>query len=99
VITDSFGRAWRHGQVDVAIGLAGLQPLEDWRGRADAEGLELRATWPAIADAAAAAADLARAKDSREPVVAIAGLERFVTVEDGPGARALLRPPEEDMFR
>jgi coenzyme F420-0:L-glutamate ligase/coenzyme F420-1:gamma-L-glutamate ligase len=99
LITDSFGRAWRHGQVDVAIGLAGMQPLDDWRGRADATGLELRATWLAIADAAAATSDLARAKDSREPVVIVEGLQRFTTAEDGPGARALLRPLDEDMFR
>jgi coenzyme F420-0:L-glutamate ligase/coenzyme F420-1:gamma-L-glutamate ligase len=98
LITDSFGRAWRHGQVDVAIGLAGLVPLDDWRGRTDAEGVELQATWLAVADAIAAAADLTRAKDSREPVVLIEGLERFVTAEDGPGARALLRPLDEDLF-
>jgi coenzyme F420-0:L-glutamate ligase/coenzyme F420-1:gamma-L-glutamate ligase len=99
LITDSFGRAWRHGQCDVAIGCAGMAPLEDWRGRLDSVGLELRATWIAVADAAAATADLARAKDSREPVVLIDGLERFVTAEDGPGAAALLRPLEEDLFR
>jgi coenzyme F420-0:L-glutamate ligase / coenzyme F420-1:gamma-L-glutamate ligase len=99
LITDSFGRAWRHGQCDVAIGCAGLSPLDDWRGRTDSIGLELRATWIALADAAAAAADLARAKDSREPVVLIDGLARFVTAEDGPGATALLRPLEEDLFR
>jgi coenzyme F420-0:L-glutamate ligase/coenzyme F420-1:gamma-L-glutamate ligase len=99
LITDSFGRAWRHGQCDVAIGCAGMAPLEDWRGRTDSVGLELRATWLAVADAAAAAADLARGKDSREPVVLIEGLERFVTAEDGPGAAALLRPLEEDLFR
>ena len=99
MITDSFGRAWRHGQLDTAIGLAGLQPLDDWRGRSDARGLQLRATWIAVADAAAAAADLARSKDSREPVVIVVGLERFATIEDGPGAAALLRPLEEDMFR
>jgi coenzyme F420-0:L-glutamate ligase / coenzyme F420-1:gamma-L-glutamate ligase len=99
LITDSFGRAWRHGQCDVALGCAGMTPLDDWRGRTDAAGLQLRATWLAVADAAAAAADLARAKDSREPVVLIEGLERFVTAEDGPGAVALLRPLEEDMFR
>jgi coenzyme F420-0:L-glutamate ligase/coenzyme F420-1:gamma-L-glutamate ligase len=98
LITDSFGRAWRHGQVDVAIGLAGLVPLDDWRGRTDAEGVELQATWLAVADAIAAAADLTRAKDSREPVVLIEGLERFVTAEDGPGARGLLRPLGEDLF-
>jgi len=99
LITDSFGRAWRHGQLDVAIGIAGMQPLDDWRGRTDANGVELRATWLAIADAAAAAADLARAKNSREPVVIIDGLQRFVTAEDGPGAGALVRPLEQDMFR
>jgi coenzyme F420-0:L-glutamate ligase/coenzyme F420-1:gamma-L-glutamate ligase len=99
LITDSFGRAWRHGQLDVAIGLAGMQPLDDWRGRTDAGGRELVATWLALADAAAATAELARAKDSREPVVLIEGLARFVTTEDGPGASALLRPLDEDLFR
>ena len=98
MITDSFGRAWRQGQTDVAIGLAGLAALDDWRGRSDARGLRLQATWLAIADAAAGAADLVRAKDSAEPVVVIEGLERFVVAADGPGARALLRPPEEDLF-
>jgi coenzyme F420-0:L-glutamate ligase / coenzyme F420-1:gamma-L-glutamate ligase len=99
LITDSFGRAWRHGQCDVALGCAGMSPLEDWRGRTDSVGLELRATWIAVADAAACTADLARAKDSREPVVLIDGLERFVTSDDGPGAAALLRPLDEDLFR
>jgi coenzyme F420-0:L-glutamate ligase/coenzyme F420-1:gamma-L-glutamate ligase len=99
LISDSFGRAWRHGQCDVAIGCAGLAPLEDWRGRTDSVGLELRATWLAVADAIAALADLARAKDSREPVVLVEGLQRFVTAADGPGASALLRPPAEDLFR
>ncbi len=89
LISDSFGRAWRHGQCDVAIGCAGIAPLEDWRGRTDSVGMELRATWLAVADAIAALADLARAKDSREPVVIVEGLERFVSEEDGPGrARA-----------
>src|SRR5258707_1226368 len=90
LITDSFGRAWRHGQVDIAVGLAGLAPLDDWRGRMDAEGMELQATWPAIADAAPAAADLLRAKDSPQPLVVIEGLRRFITPQDGPGAPALL---------
>ena len=98
LVGDSFGRAWRLGQTDVAIGLAGLAPLDDWRGRRDARGRELRATVSAVADAAAAAADLARAKDSAEPVVLVRGLERFVTGEDGPGAAALLRPRAEDLF-
>jgi coenzyme F420-0:L-glutamate ligase / coenzyme F420-1:gamma-L-glutamate ligase len=99
LISDSFGRAWRHGQLDVAIGLAGMQPLDDWRGRTDATGLELRATWLAVADAAAASADLVRAKDSREPVVIVDGLERYITAADGPGAVALMRPLQEDLFR
>jgi coenzyme F420-0:L-glutamate ligase/coenzyme F420-1:gamma-L-glutamate ligase len=99
VVADSFGRAWRHGQSDVAIGCAGLAPLEDWRGRVDARGRELRATWIAIADEAASAADLARSKDSRQPAVLVRGLEAHVTEEDGPGALALVRPPEEDLFR
>jgi coenzyme F420-0:L-glutamate ligase / coenzyme F420-1:gamma-L-glutamate ligase len=99
LITDSFGRAWRHGQCDVAIGCAGLQPLDDWRGRTDAAGQELHATWLAVADAIAATADLARAKDSREPVVVLDGLERFLTTDDGLGALALLRATEEDLFR
>jgi coenzyme F420-0:L-glutamate ligase/coenzyme F420-1:gamma-L-glutamate ligase len=99
VIADSFGRAWRHGQCDVAVGIAGLAPLEDWRGRTDAHGRELRATWIATADQATAAADLARGgKDAGEPAVVIIGLERHVTVEDGPGAQALVRSREEDLF-
>lgn len=99
VIADSFGRAWRIGQVDVAIGCAGLLPIDDWSGRTDRDGLELEATEPAVADLAAAAAELVRSKDSGEPVVAIAGLERFVGRGDGPGAAALLRPADEDLFR
>lgn len=99
LVTDSFGRAWRMGQTDVAIGAAGLRPLEDWQGRTDAFGRELRVTAIAIADAAAGAADLARAKDSRQPAVLIRGLERHVTTEDGPGAAVLQRPREQDLFR
>lgn len=98
LITDSFGRAWRNGQVDVAVGLAGMAPLDDWRGRTDASGMTLMATWLAVADAAAATADLVRAKDSREPVVVIEGLGRFVGAEDGPGAAAIMRPRAEDLF-
>ena len=98
VIGDSFGRPWRIGQAEVAIGCAGLAPLEDWRGRPDGAGRELRATLVAIADEAAAAADLVRAKDSGEPAVRLRGLGRHVLDEDGPGAVALLRPPEHDLF-
>ena len=99
VISDSFGRAWRIGQADVAIGAAGIAPLDEWTGRPDAFGRELRATSIAVADAVAAAAELARAKDSLEPVVLVRGLERYVTREDGPGAAALRRRAEDDLFR
>jgi coenzyme F420-0:L-glutamate ligase/coenzyme F420-1:gamma-L-glutamate ligase len=98
IVTDSFGRAWRQGQAEVALGCAGLAPLEDWRGRPDAVGRTMHATVIAIADEAAAAADLARAKDSREPAVRVRGLERHVTAEDGAGAAALVREPERDLF-
>jgi coenzyme F420-0:L-glutamate ligase/coenzyme F420-1:gamma-L-glutamate ligase len=98
VIADSFGRAWRIGQAEVAIGCAGLAPLDDWRGRIDTAGRELRATQVAIADQAAAAADLVRGKDTREPAVRLRGLERHVTDGDGPGAAALLRAPDQDLF-
>jgi coenzyme F420-0:L-glutamate ligase/coenzyme F420-1:gamma-L-glutamate ligase len=98
VIADSFGRAWRIGQCDVAIGVAGLAPVEDWRGHADADGRVLAATVIAIADEAAAAADLARRKDAGEPAVLVRGLERYVSDDDGPGAAALLRPRDEDLF-
>jgi coenzyme F420-0:L-glutamate ligase / coenzyme F420-1:gamma-L-glutamate ligase len=99
VIADSFGRAWRLGQTDVAVGVAGLVPLDQWIGRRDAFGRELRVTSMAVADCVAAAADLARAKDSLEPVVLVRGLERFVTREDGPGGSAPRRPAEQDLFR
>jgi coenzyme F420-0:L-glutamate ligase/coenzyme F420-1:gamma-L-glutamate ligase len=99
LITDSFGRAWRVGQCDVAIGCAGLIPAEDWRGRPDATGRELRATLIAVADELAAAADLARRKDGGCPAVLIRGAGHLVCTEDGPGAVALIRGPEHDLFR
>jgi len=99
VIADSFGRAWRVGQAEVAIGCAGLMPLDDWRGRKDTSGRELQATLIAIADQVAAAADLVRVKDSNVPAAIVRGLGRCVTAEDGPGAAALRRPPAEDLFR
>ncbi len=99
VIADSFGRPWRLGQTDVAIGCAGLAPLDDWRGRRDREGRELAATAVAIADEAAAAADLTRDKASGAPAAVISGLARHVTPDDGPGAAALRRAEADDLFR
>jgi coenzyme F420-0:L-glutamate ligase/coenzyme F420-1:gamma-L-glutamate ligase len=99
VIADSFGRAWRIGQADVAIGCAGLSPLADWRGRRDREGGELTATLIAVADELASAADLTRDKDSGAPGAIIAGLGDLVIADDGPGAGALRRAADEDLFR
>jgi coenzyme F420-0:L-glutamate ligase / coenzyme F420-1:gamma-L-glutamate ligase len=99
IVSDSFGRPWRLGVADVAIGAAGVRVLDDWRGRRDSEGRELQATEVAVADQLASAADLARAKDSREPVVLIRGAGEHVTSDDGPGAAALRRPHELDLFR
>jgi coenzyme F420-0:L-glutamate ligase/coenzyme F420-1:gamma-L-glutamate ligase len=99
VIADSFGRAWRIGQADVAIGCAGLPPLADWRGRRDRHGRELAATHIALADELASAADLVRDKDSGVPGAIVAGLGHLVMPEDGPGARAIPRPAEDDLFR
>lgn len=99
VISDSFGRAWRIGQTDVAIGIAGLAPVQDWRGRDDAYGRQMRATIIAVADLVAGTADLARRKDGRQPLVVIRGLDHLVTAADGPGAAALIRAPEQDLFR
>lgn len=99
VITDSFGRAWRSGQSDVAIGLAGVQALDDWRGRRDATGREMHATVIAVADLIAGTADLARRKDAAQPVVLVRGAEEYVTAEDGPGVKPLLRERSLDLFR
>lgn len=99
IVSDSFGRAWRLGQAEVAIGCAGIAPLDDWRGRADTSGRELEATQIAIADEAAAAADLVRDKASGTPVAIVRGLSRYVSKADGPGAAALRRPRHEDLFR
>lgn len=99
VIADSFGRPWRLGQSDVAIGCAGLVPLDDRRGQPDRQGRELAATVIAIADEVAAAADLVRDKQAGVPVVVVRGLEAQVADEDGPGAAAIQRPAADDLFR
>ena len=99
VIADSFGRAWRIGQADVAIGCAGLEPLVDWRGRHDQQGRELSATVIAVADELASAADLVRDKDSGVPGAVISGVGDLVTAGDGSGAAPLRRAAAEDLFR
>jgi coenzyme F420-0:L-glutamate ligase / coenzyme F420-1:gamma-L-glutamate ligase len=99
VISDSFGRAWRTGQADIAIGLAGVAALDDWRGRVDADGREMRATVIAVADLLAGTADLARQKDAGQPVVLIRGASHLVSDADGPGVAPLLRERSQDLFR
>jgi len=95
IVSDSFGRPWRQGIVDVAIGVAGVRPLEDWRGRRDPNGYELHATVVAVADEIAAAAELVRAKTAGIPAAVVRGLD----VAGGGSARELIMPAERDMFR
>ncbi len=100
VISDSFGRPWRNGQAEIAIGCAGVVALDDWRGRSDEHGRELATTAIANADQLAAAADLARDKTSGTPAVMIRGAGHMRTEDDGPGAAAAIqRPGGEDLFR
>lgn len=99
IITDSFGRAWRSGQADVAIGCAGIDPLLDLTTSTDAHGRELVATITAVADEIAAAADLARGKSDGLPVVVVRGRGDLVTEQSGPGAVSGLRERSSDLFR
>jgi coenzyme F420-0:L-glutamate ligase/coenzyme F420-1:gamma-L-glutamate ligase len=99
IITDTMGRPWRAGQTDNAIGAAGVIPVLDHRGEADTFGNILEVTVAAAADEIAAAADLVKGKSRHIPVAVVRGLAGLVTDQDGPGARALIRPAEEDMFR
>jgi len=96
VVTDTFGRPWREGLVDVAIGVAGFAPLEDYRGCPDRRGRKLSGTIIAFADQVAAAAGLMMRKADGCAVVLIRGLE-WRAAEGS--ARALIRPPEQDLFR
>src|SRR5436305_913278 len=98
IVTDTFGRPWRNGLVDVAIGAAGFPVLDDHRGRTDAQGHTLEMTVTALADEIAAAAELVKGKLDRVPVAVIRGLGHLVTAGAG-RASDLVRRPEEDMFR
>jgi coenzyme F420-0:L-glutamate ligase/coenzyme F420-1:gamma-L-glutamate ligase len=99
VVSDTFGRPWRTGLTDVAIGVAGLVPLNDHRGQRDGFGRTLEQTIVALADEVAAAADLVKGKAAGVPVAVVRGLAFAVTVDDGPGAAVMVRPADEDMFR
>jgi coenzyme F420-0:L-glutamate ligase/coenzyme F420-1:gamma-L-glutamate ligase len=97
LITDTMGRPWRVGQTDVAIGAAGLPPYRDYRGDIDPYGNELQVTQMADIDELAAAGDLVKGKYDQVPVAVIRGYAR-VADDDGPGARALVRDAELDLF-
>ena len=99
LVTDTMGRPWRAGQTDTAIGAAGVLPLRDHRGEPDTFGNTLEVTVAAVADEIAAAGDLVKGKALQIPVAVVRGLSALVTDSDGPGARALVRPASEDMFR
>jgi coenzyme F420-0:L-glutamate ligase/coenzyme F420-1:gamma-L-glutamate ligase len=95
LVTDSFGRAWRQGTTDIAIGAAGLAPLLDLRGMRDATGYELHATQIAVADEIAGAAELVMGKTSGVPAAIVRGLD----VAGEGSARDLVMPAERDLFR
>ena len=97
VVSDSFGRPWRLGITDVALGVSGFRPLDDLRGQVDTEGREMRATVVAVADQLASTAELASGKTSRRPVVLIRGAR--LPLGDGSIARDVLMPPAQDLFR
>ena len=97
IISDSFGRAWRLGTVDVAIGIAGMKAIKDERGKNDRYGYQLKAAVAAVADEIAAAAELVMGKRDEVPVVLVRGFETEKR-EDG-SAQELLRPRAEDLFR
>lgn len=99
IITDTFGRPWRVGQTDVAIGAAGVIVTDDMRGGVDANGKPLQVTITVLADELAGAADLVKGKASGIPVAIVRGLGRLVVDIDAPGARTLVRSVDEDMFR
>jgi dehydro coenzyme F420 reductase / coenzyme F420-0:L-glutamate ligase / coenzyme F420-1:gamma-L-glutamate ligase len=99
VVTDTFGRPWREGLTDVAIGASGVRVLDDLRGGTDAHGNPLSATVVATADELAAAGDLVKGKAEGLPVAVLRGLPHLVDEEHGEGARAVVRAPADDMFR
>lgn len=96
IVSDSFGRPWRYGITDVAIGVSGLLPLDDMRGQPDADGRVMRSTIRAVADELASAAELALGKTAGRPIAFVRGAQ----FQRGPGRIAdTLMPPETDLFR
>ena len=96
IITDTVGRPWRDGLVDIAIGCSGIKALKDYRGETDSKGFELNATVMAIADEIASAAGLLMEKADSVPLIIVRGYE---FERSGNGAKELIRDPEDDLFR
>jgi coenzyme F420-0:L-glutamate ligase/coenzyme F420-1:gamma-L-glutamate ligase len=99
VVTDTVGRPWRSGMVELAIGAAGLQVLDDLRGHVDSHGRPLEMTMAAVADEIACAVELVTGKITGRPVAVVRGLRHLLTADDGPGAQIMRRPSQEDLFR
>ncbi len=99
IITDTVGRPWRRGIADIAIGAAGIEPLDDMRGQTDDAGVTLNATIRNVADEIAAAADLVKGKVGGRPVAVVRGVSQHVLDVEGPGAKIINRSPDEDLFR
>jgi coenzyme F420-0:L-glutamate ligase / coenzyme F420-1:gamma-L-glutamate ligase len=97
IVSDSFGRPWRFGIVDVALGVAGFAPLDDQRGRPDSDGRTMRSTVVAVADQVASAAELASGKTSRRPVVLVRGVQ--LPEGEGSVGRDVVMPVDMDLFR
>ena len=100
IITDTSGRPWRAGLTDMAIGCAGIDPLDDLRGQSDTAGKQLNVTVTAVADELAAATELVKGKTAGKPLAAVRGMAHLVLApgEHGPGARALVRLGDQDLF-
>ena len=98
IVTDTLGRAWREGQTDAAIGGSGVRLLDDLRGTLDTQGRRLDVTAPAVGDEIAAAADLVKRKSDGLPVAVVRGLGHLLD-DSAAGARSLVRPAANDMFR
>ena len=96
IISDTFGRPWREGAINVSIGVAGISPLSDYRGKQDSHGQELRTTTIAIADELASAGELVMGKLDRVPVAVIRGYDYSNDIE---GIDSLIRPKEKDLFQ
>ena len=99
IIADTFGRPWREGHTDVAIGVAGLRPILDYRGTRDAAGKVLHVTEVAVADELAGAGELVMGKASGVPLAIVRGVSTALLGPPGDGARALIRDRENDLFR